>query len=98
MSYATNLRTKNHATWSKEIRSRQRMQRSKLKTRSSRIKRRRSNITSRLERTMRLGPGHEAIVKLRADRRELQSKIDAPIMKVKKYKTMVAEHHHGKGS
>jgi hypothetical protein len=38
------------------------------------------------------------IVKLRAKKRELQSKIDAPIMKVKKYKMMFAEHHHGKGS
>jgi hypothetical protein len=38
------------------------------------------------------------IVKLRAKKRELQSKIDAPIMKVRKYKTMFGEHHHGKGS
>jgi hypothetical protein len=38
------------------------------------------------------------IVKLRAKKRELQSKIDAPVMKAKKYKTMFAEHHHGKGS
>jgi hypothetical protein len=38
------------------------------------------------------------IVKLRAKKRELQSKTDAPIMKVKQYKTMFAEHHHGKGS
>jgi hypothetical protein len=45
-----------------------------------------------------LGPGHEVIVKLRAKKRELELKIDAPIMKVKKYKTMFAEHHHGKGS
>jgi hypothetical protein len=35
-------------------------------------------------------------VKLRAKKRELQSKIDAPIMKAKKYKTMFAEHHLGK--
>jgi hypothetical protein len=75
------------------------MQRSKLKTRSSRIKRR-SKRTSRLERIMQcksnefeLGPDHEVIVKL-----QLQSKTNAPIMKVKKYKTMFAEHHHGKGS
>jgi hypothetical protein len=38
------------------------------------------------------------IVKLRAKKRELQLKIDAPIMKVKKYKMMFAEHHQGKGS
>jgi hypothetical protein len=40
------------------------------------------------------------IVKLRAKKREreLQLKINAPTTKVKKYKTMVAEHHHGKGS
>jgi hypothetical protein len=38
------------------------------------------------------------IVKLRAKKRELQLKIDAPIMKVKEYETMFAEHHHGKGS
>jgi hypothetical protein len=29
---------------------------------------------------------------------QLQSKTDAPIMKVKKYKMMFAEHHHGKRS
>jgi hypothetical protein len=45
-----------------------------------------------------LGPGHEVIVKLHAKKRELQSRIGAPIMKVKKYKTMFAENHHGKGS
>jgi hypothetical protein len=38
------------------------------------------------------------IVKLHAKKRELQLKINAPTTKVKKYKTMVAEHHHGKGS
>jgi hypothetical protein len=39
----------------------------------------------------KLGPGHEVIVKLRAKKRELQSKIDAPIIKVKKYKTMFVD-------
>jgi hypothetical protein len=36
------------------------------------------------------------IVKLHAKKRELQSKIDSPIMNMKKYKMMFAEHHHGK--